>query len=94
MAEAAAAAAELREALAALGLTRSYQADGEQMSTISVWSNLVIWCAGEAYFWRTGHDFSQFASHPIDDPAGAAVSIHARYVELREQAAAVSTGHV
>lgn len=84
MAEAAA-ATELRAALAELGLARTYQSDGEGMSTVSVWSNLTVWCAGRVFFWRTGYELRDFAIHPAYDPAGAAVKVRARYEELRDR---------
>lgn len=76
------AATDLRTALAELGLSRVYQSDGDGMSTVSVWGTLTVWCAGDAFFWRTGRNFDDFAGHPIGDPAGAAVKIKARYDEL------------
>ena len=85
MVQAATAASTLRAALAELGLARTYQSDGEGMSMVSVWANLTVWCAGEVFFWRTGHDMRDFTHHPIRDPAGAAVKIRTRYEELRNR---------
>lgn len=76
---------ELRAALGELGLSRTYQSDVDGMSTVSVWSNLTVWCAGGVFFWRTGYDFRDFAIHPAYDPPGAAVKVKARYEELRER---------
>ena len=40
---------ELREALAGLGITRTYQAGGEDMSVLSVWTNLTVWRTGGVF---------------------------------------------
>lgn len=77
-----AAATDLRAALTEMGLSRTLQTNGEGMSTLSVWTNLTVWCAGEVFFWRED-DPARLVTHPTDDPAGAAVKIHKRYLELR-----------
>lgn len=79
------AATELRDALAGLGVSRTYQADGEDLSVLSVWTNLTVWCMRGTFRWRDGHDFGDWATHPTADTAGAAVKIHARYQELRNR---------
>lgn len=73
----------LREELQRHGFTHTFQTDFPDMSVLSVWYNLTVWCTGGAFLWRTGYSFEDFDTHAADDPVGAARRIVERYDELR-----------
>lgn len=73
----------LRDELLRHGFAPAFQTDLPDMSVLSVWYNLTVWCAGETFLWRSGYAFEDFDTHPVEDPAGAARRILRRYDELR-----------
>ncbi|MGH3320799.1 MAG: hypothetical protein ACRDN9_11560 [Streptosporangiaceae bacterium] len=74
----------LQGELAELGVSRTYRSVSGDMSVLSVWYDLVVWCREGRFLWRAGPDFTTAASYPADDPAGAAERVYERYQELRE----------
>ncbi len=66
----------LRYALPRQGFTHTYQSNGYGMSALSESAELNVWCEDGSLVWFEG---SELVHHPIDDPAGAADRIAARY---------------
>ncbi|WP_326645064.1 hypothetical protein OG884_12050 [Streptosporangium sp. NBC_01755] len=81
------AAEELREALARYGIAADVH-DGYGLALVSVWVDLIVWCRGDQFWWRTGWNPRQYrpvyARHPAAEPGRAAHRVALRYAELRQ----------
>ncbi|GAA4514607.1 MULTISPECIES: hypothetical protein [Nonomuraea] len=81
-----AAAQQLAVALAEGGITADVHHDfGAPL--VSVWVGLIVCCADDTYWWRTGWNPRRhrpiYASHPFTQPARAAHRVTLRYTQLR-----------
>jgi hypothetical protein len=81
------AAAVLADALAVHGISTDVH-DGYGLALVSVWAELVVWCHGGRYWWRSAWDARRqrviYAWHSITEPAQAAHRVALRYAQLRE----------
>jgi len=81
------AAEELREALSHHGIVADVH-DGYGLALVSVWVDLIVWCRGDHFWWRTGWNPRQrrpvYARHPLAEPERAAYRVALRYAELRQ----------
>jgi hypothetical protein len=59
----------LRYALHRQGFTHTYQSNANGMSVLSVLTDLTVWCRDGLFIWN---EDGVEASHPADDPVGAA----------------------
>ncbi|MBB4913720.1 hypothetical protein [Streptosporangium saharense] len=89
------AAQGLQRELAALGIACDVHA-GHCLALVSVWSGLVVWTDGRTFRWRSGRDvigrvvrdgLGWDACGRVEDLAGTAQRVAARYAELRRLAA-------
>lgn len=88
------AAERLQRVLAGLGIASDVHY-GHCLALVSVWSGLVVWTDGRVFRWKSGRDalgreardrLGWDAYGPVDDPAGTAQRVAARYAELRRMA--------
>ncbi|MFI6452471.1 hypothetical protein ACIBF6_13010 [Streptosporangium amethystogenes] len=81
------AAEELREALVQYEIAADVH-DGYGLALVSVSVDLIVWCRGDQFWWRTGWNPRQrrpvYARHPLVEPDRAAHRIALRYAELRQ----------
>jgi hypothetical protein len=66
----------LRYALHRQGFTHTYQSNANGMSVLSVLTDLTVWCRDGLFVWN---EEGVEASHPADDPVGAARLISRHY---------------
>ncbi|MEV8638615.1 hypothetical protein AB0395_43860 [Streptosporangium sp. NPDC051023] len=90
------AAQRLQRELAGLGIACDVHA-GHCLALVSVWSGLVVWTDGRVFRWKSGRDALGRAARNrlgwdaygrVENPAGTAQRVAARYAELRRMAAA------
>ncbi|GAA3110735.1 hypothetical protein [Streptosporangium carneum] len=88
------AAERLQRELAGLGIASDVH-HGHCLALVSVWSGLVVWTDERVFRWKSGRDalrreardrLGWDAYGPVDDPAGTAQRVAARYAELRRMA--------
>ncbi|WP_157594851.1 hypothetical protein [Streptosporangium amethystogenes] len=81
------AAEGLRAALTQYGILSDVH-DGYGLALVSVWVDLIVWCRGDQFWWRTGWNPRQrrpvYARPPLVEPDRAAHRIALRYAELRQ----------
>ncbi|MEU9837219.1 hypothetical protein AB0D67_37260 [Streptosporangium sp. NPDC048047] len=82
------AAEALRAALADHGITADVH-DGYGLAVVSVWIDLLVWCDGRRFWWRTEWNARQsrpvYAEHPALEPVQAAQRVALRYADLRRE---------
>ncbi|MBO3746592.1 hypothetical protein J5X84_10990 [Streptosporangiaceae bacterium NEAU-GS5] len=78
----------LRYALHRKGFTHTYQSNGNGMSVLSVSAELTVWCKNGSFVWN---EDGLVATHPSDDPAGAASLIQRHYRNQGRSSAPVAT---
>ncbi|MFI7536256.1 hypothetical protein [Streptosporangium sp. NPDC049376] len=93
------AAQGLRRELARLGIACDVHT-GHCLALVSVWSGLVVWTDGRTFRWRSGRDVigrvvrnrpGWDAYGRVEDLAGTAQRVAARYAELRRLTASTET---
>jgi len=77
----------LRQALERHGMVADVH-HGYGLALVSVWVDLVVWCDGRRYWWRTGWNVERrrviYAWHPAIEPVRAARRIAMHYSDLRK----------
>ncbi|GAA3424609.1 hypothetical protein GCM10018953_17920 [Streptosporangium nondiastaticum] len=82
------AAEALRTALAEHEITADVH-DGYGLAVVSVWVDLLVWCDGRRFWWRTDWNARQhrpvYAWHSALEPVQAARRVARRYADLRHE---------
>ncbi|MFG1755233.1 hypothetical protein [Streptosporangium sandarakinum] len=82
------AAEALRTALAEHEITADVH-DGYGLAVVSVWVDLLVWCDGRRFWWRTEWNARQrrpvYAWHSALEPVQAAQRVARRYADLRRK---------